>query len=210
VNAQASTEAPPAPFEYISAADGPRERLLMAMAQSIKEKGFTQTVVADVVRIARVSKRTFYEHFGDREECFLELCDAFAAFSRETIARAAAIDAPWREQLDAAMGAWAKLLTAEPALTRSFLFEIYSLGERGAVKHREVHRRFAEQFCELAEDRRQTNPELHPVSISTASAIVAGIGDLALLAVEDGGPEAIGRVKDTAVDLIAAVMTAPR
>ena len=55
---------------------GHRERLIDAMAESIQEKGYRETTVADVVRIARTSRRTFYEQFEDREACFLALFDA--------------------------------------------------------------------------------------------------------------------------------------
>ena len=46
------------------------------MAASIVEKGYRDTTVADVVRIARTSRRNFYEHFEDRDACFLALFDA--------------------------------------------------------------------------------------------------------------------------------------
>ena len=48
-----------------------RERLIAAMAASIEEKGYRETFVGDVVRIARTSRRTYYEHFRDRDACFL-------------------------------------------------------------------------------------------------------------------------------------------
>ncbi len=53
-----------------------RDRLIAAMAASIEAKGYRETTVADVVRLARTSRRTFYEHFVDRESCFLALFDA--------------------------------------------------------------------------------------------------------------------------------------
>src|SRR5262245_48624403 len=121
-----------------------RGRLMLAMAQSITEKGFGQTVVADVVRVARVSRRTFYEHCDDREDGSLALCDAFTAKARELIAAAADPALPWQEQARAANEAHTALLMANPPLTRSFFFEIYSTGERGAAQHRKIHRLFAE------------------------------------------------------------------
>jgi AcrR family transcriptional regulator len=42
-----------------------RERLIAAMAASVEERGYADTTVADVVRIARTSRRTFYQHFQD-------------------------------------------------------------------------------------------------------------------------------------------------
>ena len=50
-----------------------RARLTAGLADAIAEKGYAAATIADVVRHARVSKRTFYEHFADKEACFLAL-----------------------------------------------------------------------------------------------------------------------------------------
>ena len=50
-----------------------RGRLLDGLAQSIAERGYRATTVADVVRHAKTSKRTFYDEFASKEECFVEL-----------------------------------------------------------------------------------------------------------------------------------------
>ena len=49
-----------------------RERLLRAMGQCVSERGYVETTIADVVRVARTSRTVFYRHFADKEECFLE------------------------------------------------------------------------------------------------------------------------------------------
>jgi AcrR family transcriptional regulator len=51
--------------------DTPRLRLVSALATAATEKGYAATTIADIVRHARVSKRTFYEHFTDKEACLL-------------------------------------------------------------------------------------------------------------------------------------------
>ena len=50
-----------------------RRRLLDGLAASIGERGYRDTTVADIVRHARTSKRTFYGEFSSKEECFIEL-----------------------------------------------------------------------------------------------------------------------------------------
>src|SRR4051795_2217185 len=52
-----------------------RGRMLGAMADAVAGKGFAATTVADVVAGAGVSRKTFYEHFRDKEECFLAAYD---------------------------------------------------------------------------------------------------------------------------------------
>ena len=50
-----------------------RRRLLEGLATSIGERGYRDTTVADIVRHAHTSKRTFYGQFTSKEECFIEL-----------------------------------------------------------------------------------------------------------------------------------------
>jgi len=65
------------------------------MAAAIGECGFRDSTVADVVRHARTSRRTFYEYFASKQACFIALLqEANAAMVRQI---AAAVDprAPW-------------------------------------------------------------------------------------------------------------------
>ena len=48
-----------------------RERLLRAMAEVMADKGYARTSVADVLRVAHVSRETFYEQFASKEDCFM-------------------------------------------------------------------------------------------------------------------------------------------
>src|SRR3954454_2857364 len=52
-----------------------RGRMLDAMAQAVAEKGYAATTVADVIAGAGVSRKTFYEQFRDKEDCFLAAYD---------------------------------------------------------------------------------------------------------------------------------------
>ena len=57
-----------------------RGRLLDAMAEAVAEHGYGATTIAHVVSRAGVSRKTFYEHFTDKEQCFLALYDAGIAY----------------------------------------------------------------------------------------------------------------------------------
>ena len=70
-------------------ADDARSRLLTGMAVAVSEHGYEGTTVADIVRIAHASRRTFYLHFADRAECFLALGDE-VAYALGLVATAAA------------------------------------------------------------------------------------------------------------------------
>ena len=47
-----------------------RERLLRAIVACVAEKGYKDTTIADVVRVARTSRSAFYEHFANKQACF--------------------------------------------------------------------------------------------------------------------------------------------
>ena len=83
-----------------------RRRLLEGMAAAIRECGYRDSTVADVVRHARTSRRTFYEHFPGKQACFVALLrEANATMVRQI---AAAVDrrAPWDVQARQAIEAW--------------------------------------------------------------------------------------------------------
>src|ERR1700741_994398 len=99
--------------------ESPRARLIGALATSIRAKGYRETTVADVVRIARTSRRTFYQHFEDREACFLALFDAAHDEMLDHVAAAVTPDQPLSEQVDRALGAYIDGVTAQPELYHS-------------------------------------------------------------------------------------------
>src|SRR3954469_10320386 len=140
-----------APREVVR--ESQRGRLLAAMATAVGEKGYGAVAVADVIAAAGVSRRTFYEHFHNKEECFL------AAYDAGVDAMLGAIDAA----IDAAIGEavadgplaiaragtarYLETLAANPAFARTFLVEVLAAGPRGPERRAAVHARFAEQLA---------------------------------------------------------------
>jgi len=181
------------------------------MAVAVSEHGYAGTTVADVVRIGRASRRTFYHHFEDRAECFLALGDELTEYALELVS--AASGSPrldWRERIDFALEAYLQTCAATPGLTRSYLLELFGMGERGLAHRRTAMRLWAGQLRELAEDCRREHPQLNPMSAAAATAIVGGIWELSLLAAEEGRPQEVSEIRQVASDLIADVLTAPR
>ena len=167
-----------------------RERLIAALAGSIEEQGYRPTTVADVVRRARTSRRTFYEHFADREACFLALFDATNDAMMAQIAAAVHPEEPLEDQVDAALDAYIENVSARPALYRSFVREVPALGQAGSERQRAVIERFAELLVELVDSGRQERPELgiRPLHRDTAIMIVGGLRELAVIALGEGRP----------------------
>jgi AcrR family transcriptional regulator len=165
-----------------------RQRLIEAMASSIEQSGYRETTVADVVRIARTSRRTFYQHFEDREACFLALFDAVNEHLIEQIAAAVRPEQLLEEQVDSALDAYIDGVTAQPALYQSFVHELPSLGRAGADRLIAVTERFAELLVALDESARRQQPALgpRPLALDTAIMIVGGLRELAVIYIRRG------------------------
>ena len=171
--------APPSPY---------RRRLLDALAQSIRERGLQRTQITDIVRIARTSRRTFYECFPDKESCFLELIQvARSAIQTEMVA---AVDptAPWSMQIDQAIDAFLAALGRDPALMVAISRELPSLGPEAFAFQREGTELYAQLAVQLSRTDEMRRQGVAPVSLETAVMIVGGIGELVDRATFRGEP----------------------
>lgn len=187
-----------------------RDRLMFAMAENLMERPYSEIVVADVVKRARVSRRTFYEEFADRGDCFLALCDRSSEISRQVIDAAADPTLPWEEQVSRAVGHYFGFMTAEPRLTHSLLFEIHALGERGLVSHRETHHTFTEQMLELAERSRENGAEIRALDYPITAAAVGAIYQLMQMIAEDEPRITVDQARAAAIELVLDVTTPRR
>ncbi len=76
-----------------------RSRLLVGAVGAIDERGYAGTTIAHITRRARVSRRTFYELFADREACVAALIDDVLSQLEGELARAELAGLPWRERV---------------------------------------------------------------------------------------------------------------
>jgi AcrR family transcriptional regulator len=167
---------------------GHRERLIAAMAASIVEKGYRDTTVADVVRIARTSRRNFYEHFDDRDACFLALFDATNDAMMEQIAAAVHPDQRLNEQVDNAVDAYIENVIEQPVLYSSFVRELPGLGQAGAERGLATLERFAEMLIGLVDAARREQPQIgaRALTMDTAIIVIGGLRELAVISLQRG------------------------
>jgi AcrR family transcriptional regulator len=185
-----------------------RARLIHAMEQAIEEKGYRQTTVADVVRIARTSRRSFYEHFADRDACFLALFDANNDAIMQEIAASVSPELPWDEQINRSLAIYLDLIAGRPGLSKSFAHELAALGEAGAERERASHEHFAELLVTLVESGRRERRERanHPFTMDMASMIVGGLHELTINAIQHGRD--VHELQPLAAKAISAILNA--
>jgi AcrR family transcriptional regulator len=184
----------------------PRLQLIEGLCVAVEARGLAATRIADIVRHARVSKRTFYEHFADKEACFVEAYREMGRQTMDEIAAAVDLSAPWQRQIEAALLAYFTALDARPKLTRAFFLEIHVAGARALSLRREVLERFAELTGRFVALARKQHPELRPLTPLMATAIVGGINELMLLKAEKA--MRMNELLETAVTLVTT-MVAP-
>ncbi len=93
-----------------------RVRILGALTELVHERGAGGVSVAHVVERSGVSRRTFYELFDDREDCFLAAFDRAITTAAESVVPAYEIDGRWRERIRAALAAVLVFLDEEPEM----------------------------------------------------------------------------------------------
>ncbi|MCW2917141.1 MAG: Transcriptional regulator, TetR family [Actinomycetia bacterium] len=163
-----------------------RGRLLLGMAEAVAEKGYTRTSVAEVLKRVHVSRETFYEHFADKEACFLAAFDKAGELLEAGVREAAGPpELPPMERFDRALTAYLDLMVSEPALAKMFLTEIYAAGRAAADRRVDVQRRWVNLFTEIltADERWRTLPDPH----FACSLVVGGVGAMvtARVAIDD-------------------------
>ena len=160
-------------------AERQRERLLRAMVRCTSERGYTDTTIADVVRVARTSRSAFYEHFADKEDCFVAAYEQMtAAFITASLDAAAAVDG-WQAKLDAGILTYFAFMAEHPEVAISTVVEIHSAGRRALeARSRALKKwmRTIEGLAVLARREGVRLPDLDPVGcaaiILTAEASV--------------------------------------
>lgn len=131
-----------------------RERMLRAMVVAVAEKGYASTVVADVVARARVSRKTFYEHFDGLLDCFLAAYDACLDHLRAALVATLDPELTVAEQLRGVIAAYLRLLVDEPELARTYLVEAYAAGDEAIRRRQRTLAEFARLFAAMHERMR--------------------------------------------------------
>ncbi len=184
-----------------------RQRLLDALEESIAEDGYPRTTVADIVRRARTSRRTFYEHFDSREACFVELLTDANADQVTQISAAVDADSPWRDQVRQAIEAWISSGESRPSLMLSWIRDVPSLGDAARLLQRNVTEKFIEMVQTLAGTEQFRSAGIGPVSRPRIIMLLGGLRELTAITVEEGGR--LSDITVEAVDASIALLSPP-
>lgn len=162
------------PREFV--ARNQRERLIAGLAEAIAEHGYAGTTIAHITREAAVSRRTFYEHFASKDECFVAAYDTVMEELRERVAEGFAAADEWARGVKAAIAAMLGFLSAEPSLARLCMVEALVAGPVVVERYDAAIQSFVPYFRSGRKDR---PPEvLERLSPTTEEALVGGMVSL--------------------------------
>jgi AcrR family transcriptional regulator len=179
-----------------------RSRLLEGMAHAVAAKGYAETTIADIVREASVSRRTFYEHFSTKAECLIALYGAASHNALKVLRDAIDPRQEWQTQVESALNAYLGCMAQNPVLMRTLFIDILGLGAEGLEARRRVNREIAEFMLGVV----NTPTRKTPLTAGMAMAVVGGINELILESIEQDRIAQLQELVAPASALVRAVM----
>lgn len=183
-----------------------RSRLLDALTLALTDQAYADVTIADIVARARVSRRTFYEQFDNKDACLLALCERLSEQILGLIAAGYDPTADWVEQLNRVTDTYLQALQMQPALVRTLYIELMLLGDVGLAVRRRISQRFAMFLIMQVELARVREPGKRSLSPALATAIVGGANELILQAIEDGRADRLSDLAPTVSEFMQAVL----
>ncbi|MCQ0018568.1 TetR/AcrR family transcriptional regulator [Actinomadura madurae] len=143
-----------------------RERLIDAFVQIVSERGYGHTTISRVTEGAGVTKKTFYAHFTDLDDCFLAAYQRGMDILLGRMTQAYESAPSWPEGIHAALRTLLAVLAREPRFARASLVEVNAAGPQVRRARIDNLARFRAFF---------TDPSLPPVPVAVVDAVVGGV-----------------------------------
>jgi AcrR family transcriptional regulator len=151
-----------------------RSRIHQAMIEVVSKRGYPETRVVDVISVAGVSRKTFYELFDSKEDCFLAAYEVLLSnlLGEATDAFESKPGSPWAERVAGALEALLEHLSQHPDEARFAIVEVLAAGPKALARRDAALRQFT-GFLESG--RSQTSIELPGI---TSIAVAGGVNEL--------------------------------
>ena len=160
-----------------------RSRMLTAAVQTVEEVGYARMTVAQVIGRAKVSRKTFYDVFIDREDCFLAAFEEAVAQARALAVNAYTLERGWREGMRAGLSRLLTFMDEEPGLARLCVVEALGAGTRVLESRAEV----LDELAEVVDRGRSAgNATREPPEVTAEGVIGAVFAVIHTRLLEDG------------------------
>lgn len=179
-----------------------RERLIAGLAEAVAEKGYGGTTIADITRHAAVSRRTFYEHFEGKDQCFVAAFDTVTAQLRDRIGTAFDAEEEWTAAIRAAIEAMLVFLSSEPNLARLAMVEALVAGPVVVERYDATVQTFVPYLEQGRKGR--SKAVLKRLSDWTEEALVGGMVSLVSRRIVAGQAESLESLRPDLVEFVVA------
>lgn len=177
-----------------------RDRMVDAMVDSVSSMSYAETTVADVIGQAGVSRATFYEHFRDKEDCFIAAYTTVMQSMLGAVATAFASappEADWVERARIAIGSLFGFIASNPVAARVGIVEAFGAGSEARNHYQES----VSAFFPFIDEGRKLSPFGDRIPPETARLVVGGISALMYKRASEGEAERLGEDLPTAIYL---------
>jgi AcrR family transcriptional regulator/DNA-binding MarR family transcriptional regulator len=181
-------------------------RLLVAVAATIDELGFEQSTVTRIAARAKVSRRTFYELFENRETCLVALIDAVVERVERDLAAANLEDLEWRERVRGGLWAILSFLEREPLLARIWVVHALHGGPQTLERREQVLARLAA----ILDEGRLEGSRGAECTLVTAEGLVGGALGVVYARLRSGDRRPLTDLLDELMGMIALQYLGPR
>ncbi|AFM15625.1 transcriptional regulator [Mycolicibacterium chubuense NBB4] len=178
-----------------------KQRLFKALAAVMAKNGYSNTTVDDLIKEAKVSRATFYQHFDSKQDCFMS---GYARMQRrviDAILAAPATGTPMQRfavMLDNYLG----FIALDPPTARLFLLEVYAAGPEAMRRRVELQDEFVSGVAKVFKVRSKADR-------FACQALVAAISTLVTNALTDGGADEVKALRKPILAYTERVMGSP-
>jgi AcrR family transcriptional regulator len=176
-----------------------RDRILVAVAAAAAAVGYQDMSVEAIIERAGVSRRTFYDHFKNKEEAFLAAYDAAIQQQVRLVRTAYLKETTVRARLRAGLTAYLGLMASEPEFARMCIVEALAAGPRAIARRNAAMR----MFTEIIEDNIRELAPACTLAELAAETIVGGIHEVVYRRILAGQTEELPGLVE---DLLATIM----
>ncbi len=167
-----------------------RSRMLTAAVQAVEDVGYARMTVAQVIGRAKVSRKTFYDVFIDREDCFLAAFDQAVEQARALVVEAYEMETGWREGVRAGLARLLTLMDEEPGLARLCVVEALGAGTRVLESRADV----LDELAEVVDRGRfASNAAREPPEV-TAEGVIGAVFAVIHTRLLEGGKEPLSKL----------------
>lgn len=187
-----------------------RGRLLSAFVKLAADRGVGPVTISEIVREAGTAKRTFYEHFRDKDDCFLQAFEVASELMVGTVIDTVAAEPDPVVRIERGARAYLEALVAYPEFTRLFLTHMRAGGPQLAQRWTAWVESLANVLVRWREESRAARPDLGLPALTTlqATAAISAVNEIVSITLLRDGIDGIAGVSDELVALTVAFLTA--